>query len=419
LNAIRDNPDDVGVRLVYADWLTDHGDPLGEFIHLQCVQADTNQERRANELLRRYGNLWFAPLRAITDAETVFRGGFIERIHLPASAFVVHSSQLLDLLPALLEVSLTEAAPVIAALAACPDLARIRRLNLRDNHLSNYHVEVLAGSPHLAGLVGLDLSSNQITVTGIEALGQADLPGLRHLDLSYNPIGFREMNALAAAPSLRRLESFRMIRTGITVGDIVPLLRSPWRQALTEDTIAGTAVGLEGVPLLVEIAHERGQEELRLGLEDDLVEALAASPYLHTFKSLNLAGSSFLTGRALAVLLRTPSLSGLEKLDLAFCSHIRNLGADALGGWPGFARLSYLDLNSDSLNDEGASALAQSKYAGGLRVLRLSNNFIGDDGAEAIARSKTMTGLTELGLLHCGIGDRGCRRWRSPPTWNS
>jgi uncharacterized protein (TIGR02996 family) len=40
LQAIHENPDDDTPRLVYADWLDDHGDPLrAEFIRLQCASA--------------------------------------------------------------------------------------------------------------------------------------------------------------------------------------------------------------------------------------------------------------------------------------------------------------------------------------------------------------------------------------------
>jgi uncharacterized protein (TIGR02996 family) len=37
--AIHAAPDDDGPRLMYADWLTEHGDPRGEFIRVQCELA--------------------------------------------------------------------------------------------------------------------------------------------------------------------------------------------------------------------------------------------------------------------------------------------------------------------------------------------------------------------------------------------
>jgi uncharacterized protein (TIGR02996 family) len=39
LNAIRANPDDRTARLVYADWLDEHDDPLAEYVRVECELA--------------------------------------------------------------------------------------------------------------------------------------------------------------------------------------------------------------------------------------------------------------------------------------------------------------------------------------------------------------------------------------------
>ena len=71
LRAILDNPDDDGVRLVYADWLEEHGQPeRAEFIRVQIALAslplgDRKRERltaRESELWREYGKGWEAEL---------------------------------------------------------------------------------------------------------------------------------------------------------------------------------------------------------------------------------------------------------------------------------------------------------------------------------------------------------------------
>ena len=43
--AIIDSPDDLNLRLVYADWLEEHGDPRGEFIRVQCELAEMNHQK--------------------------------------------------------------------------------------------------------------------------------------------------------------------------------------------------------------------------------------------------------------------------------------------------------------------------------------------------------------------------------------
>src|SRR4051794_34469593 len=73
LQAVRDDPQDDGPRLVLADWLEDAGDGFrAEFVRLQCALAPgspwpTEEERsaaraRAAELLTRFGGGWLGPL---------------------------------------------------------------------------------------------------------------------------------------------------------------------------------------------------------------------------------------------------------------------------------------------------------------------------------------------------------------------
>src|SRR4051794_19420115 len=72
LRAIIDNPDDDLPRLVYADWLDEHGDPdRAEFIRVQCELVRIRDEevapvrgrlrRRQEELLERNEERWLAP----------------------------------------------------------------------------------------------------------------------------------------------------------------------------------------------------------------------------------------------------------------------------------------------------------------------------------------------------------------------
>src|SRR5205807_9800281 len=49
LRAIIEEPDDVGLRLIYADWLEERGDPRGELIRVQCQLEELEEDnpRRA------------------------------------------------------------------------------------------------------------------------------------------------------------------------------------------------------------------------------------------------------------------------------------------------------------------------------------------------------------------------------------
>jgi uncharacterized protein (TIGR02996 family) len=68
-------PDDEGARLVLADHLQEQGDPLGEFIMLQC--AAPTDEARLRELLEQHARTWLGPLGPLIHPEsTRFERGF-------------------------------------------------------------------------------------------------------------------------------------------------------------------------------------------------------------------------------------------------------------------------------------------------------------------------------------------------------
>jgi uncharacterized protein (TIGR02996 family) len=86
LEAIRRRPGSAAERLVYSDWLTDRGDPRGEFIHLQvqaCRQPRGSPRRldleaRAHDLLVVHEADWLGPLLG-AFANWVRGGGGLQR----------------------------------------------------------------------------------------------------------------------------------------------------------------------------------------------------------------------------------------------------------------------------------------------------------------------------------------------------
>jgi uncharacterized protein (TIGR02996 family) len=91
LQAIHANPEDDTPRLVYADWLEEHGDAArAEFIRVQCEKARLPRWHRRwpllawreRVLLNCHGHLWQAELPTIEGVQwTVFERGFIHEVH--------------------------------------------------------------------------------------------------------------------------------------------------------------------------------------------------------------------------------------------------------------------------------------------------------------------------------------------------
>jgi hypothetical protein len=100
------------------------------------------------------------------------------------------------------------------ALAASPNLARLRRLSLSNHRIRDAGARALANSPHLAGLTWLDLRQNFIGPEGVQALvaspyltrlaylGLSDNPGGPRFDWWYDqgfPLGMGSLDSAAAA----------------------------------------------------------------------------------------------------------------------------------------------------------------------------------------------------------------------------
>jgi uncharacterized protein (TIGR02996 family) len=141
LQAIRDDPEDDAVRLVYADWLEDQGETeRAGFIRLQIESPrlpDGHPRRREMEkqeraLLKKYAAEWFAPPKSWKVEEKYrVRRGF----------------------PDTLQGSLQDTRDHRAWLARWPIV------RLRPDHLNNdpSRVHALAEAPFLGGIRELDL----------------------------------------------------------------------------------------------------------------------------------------------------------------------------------------------------------------------------------------------------------------------
>jgi len=96
LQAILESPEDDTPRLVYADWLDEHGDPArAEFIRLQCRIEDTSLDDpslpdllgRACRLHIAHANEWLGELRRWLVRWT-FHRGFLDEIVLSSTAYL-------------------------------------------------------------------------------------------------------------------------------------------------------------------------------------------------------------------------------------------------------------------------------------------------------------------------------------------
>jgi uncharacterized protein (TIGR02996 family) len=346
LQSIIEAPDDDGPRLIYADWLDEHGEAdRAEFIRLQCAVAQLPAgDRRLSKLrsreraLRKAHPEWLDLQLPKSGAAGETSRGFVEHISLLPELFLKHASSLFARFPirsiAFLmpgeandEIREVAASPLLARLTAVSfrrsggalrglgpaglrvflgsaHLENLRSLNLKYNDLES-GAAALAGATHLRGLTSLDLHGNRIETPGVEALaGAAHLGGLTSLVLGYNRIGPGGAAAIAGSPHLTRLTLLDLSRARI----------------------------------------------LSAG-----VRSLAASA--------NLSGLQTL---------------GLNRLRLGI------LSAKALVRSPHLRQLRVLELRSNKLGNDGAEVFASSSAFPNLTLLDLRRNFIAPGGMEAL-----------------------------------
>jgi uncharacterized protein (TIGR02996 family) len=258
LRAVLADPDDDGPRLIYADWLEERGDVRGEFIALQCRLARLDRDdparlamaARVRQLLRGHEAEWARPLRGLADAWT-FRRGFAEEVAVDARTFLAHAPALFQAAP-VRRLKLLHVGRLRRRVAACPDLARLRELDLSGNFLGPVGGQLLT-SANLARLEVLDLDGNAMGGGGMRALTAAALPGsLVELDLSFNGLRNAGAVALAEGPSLERLRVLRLARNGIGTAGALALAASPHLEALTTLDLRGNLPGTQGTAALRE-----------------------------------------------------------------------------------------------------------------------------------------------------------------------
>lgn len=215
--AVAERPDDLSLRLVVAEALSERGNPRGEFIALQCAHRDLS---RARALLREHGESWLSPevRDVIVPGSAVFSRGFLSACRLKPHIDVRPSLRALDW-----QTVRCVSNPTVALVRELPWLTQLRAV---PDHVA---VDLLRGPPmpavHSLEITG-DASFTALMRVWREATGAPNVTTLRlvrHGDQFYphrlDPL-FRE-----GAVPLRRLEL--VLRETKLVRWVAPLEASP------------------------------------------------------------------------------------------------------------------------------------------------------------------------------------------------
>jgi uncharacterized protein (TIGR02996 family) len=254
------NPDDDTPRLIYADYLEERGDPLGEFIRVQIELArlpDEDRllarraelEAREQQLLREHREEWLEPWRDVVVYRE-FRRGFVVAISVRLQTFLEHADFLFQVAPIQTVEFVVNPEP-LSRLAACPHLARLSGIRFWGGPIGDSGVEDLAGSPFLTRLSLLDLQSNCIGDAGVKVLATSrNLPQLTILKLGSNNIGPAGARSLALSSCITRLTGLDLSENPITDEGVQALAASPNVRGLRKLVLTQTRLGSAGAQVL-------------------------------------------------------------------------------------------------------------------------------------------------------------------------
>jgi uncharacterized protein (TIGR02996 family) len=348
LRAIRDDPEDDSVRLVYADWLEEHGQP--ERAELMRVQIELGRrplapERRElltarrTKLLTQDAPTWLGPLVAHLGHKYFLRGWAYRRgmpvVALTPRTFLGKKFQAIAIewfpRAGVQVVELNGTTSRLPSIGELPLLGGLHTLEFYDTDARDADVKAFAGSPHLEGLHSLTLGQTRMRAEGVRALaGSSHLPRLRHLGLCGNAGIGLGVGDLVAAPLWPRLTSLNLGGAGVGPRPLAALLEALPRSRITRLDIGLNGLTARSCHALADCAALRALTYL--GLSDKIgtlgVEALAGSPHLAGLRELRLTLSRLGDADAL-ILARSPHLGQLTWLDLRM-NDIGPAGKEAL-----------------------------------------------------------------------------------------
>lgn len=275
--AVLVDPDSDAPRLVYADWLSERGDPRGLFIRLQCAGKDDRQLRLARKMLKHHESAWVQPFKRFVESWEWERG-FVDYVEAKAAAFMPH----------------------LASIAA---VTPIQYLFL--DSLSTGEFRALATHPMAKGLRTLSAS---LTLEA-DTFYSEQWCGLRSLGLLTSRGGDTGLIGLANAP-LKALETLSVGSTGSTDVGFQALCNAAFFSRLTSLHVRGRLTRET-----YELIGRAGIALQRLGLFDHApeqgLEALMAAPGLGSLTELTVDSC---TDAQLKMLFASPRLPKLESV---------------------------------------------------------------------------------------------------------
>ncbi len=339
LATIAAHPTDDLPRLIFADYLEEHGQAeRAEFIRAQVQLARITPrdadyhplQSRCSQLLEQYRDAWRYPgLRGHQD----FRRGFVESLWTTAERLIQDASAF-AVAHTIHEIRISNMSGHIADLLNVSGLHRVSSLDLSNNSMGTRNrMQQLFRGVALPRLRSLTLRVNNLDSDDLLSLADTPVAAqLTHLDLSGNPLGNSGAEVLATEPVYRELH---------------------W-----------LSVRADELPHYDCMNHNAG-------------ESLADSKTLRQLHTLDI-GDHYLGATGVMALFNSPVMATIHNLNIA-----------------------YNEIRQNSY--EVILSLIRSHYTQSLRQLRWDGNWFHASDAENLLRWPQLKLMEEVSLRECNL----------------
>lgn len=220
IDAILNNPGDDTARLVFADWLEEHGEPeRAEFIRCQIEAAKlpeaergkSEPHKRGSALAKQFAKQWQAAL-GLGRRSGQFQCGFLTDAEVSIHEFNLKTKKALSREPAFITLLLhpprnavqhSISPDGVEEFARNPLLRVIRTIISDEGRFGAEQFVKLMKSPHLTNLSVIDISEDYIDASGISAVANAPAAfSLNYLGLKSVGLDAEGIQALLTSKTL-------------------------------------------------------------------------------------------------------------------------------------------------------------------------------------------------------------------------
>lgn len=372
LKLICDQPADIGPRLVYADWLEEHGDPRGEFIRVQCALSglanddpqQTSLKRREHELLRLHQQEWLRPLEQLLGPNE------------PRQPVAAVAGWLASILP-------REIARVVRGVATNTFpawQARFKNGFVERLEIDHDRLSTVKDIPVHIPLRQLHVSRGATTVGNPMSWMTNGL--MKHIwELHVSTYTIDESQWVRCWETVRCPCLDSLMFTTQPFHGLVAIANAEVASRLKSISIVGNPFDSSDVSLLSRFSALNGLTLCGLGIDADLIGELSRQAICA--RLVELAFTNCALGNVAVLHLDAARYPNLRQLFLETCE-LGDAAAEHVAVNPLLRQLSHLSLCDNQVTDRGALTLADSPNWRGMTTIDLTYNPISPDVHRAL-----------------------------------